>query len=200
VTLSPSHRYGFTVGEAFASPYNDKFQNSLVEVASGKVIAVVNADAADDHMNHGEVDPPWWSADESAVLWYVSGKWCPWAMVLIRLKDGKQAWQLDVLTAFQKEILARTNAAEPRKYKVAKEWNKGNGEAYPDGFTVDPEPVQDPASGTDKGTPLKFPLKIHTTLTANPKLIDDAPNLDSEMDGVVNEDGTIKITHFKILP
>jgi hypothetical protein len=200
VTLSPSHRYGFTVGVTLVLRDPDKFQNTLVDMRSGKAITAVNAWPAFDNMNHGEVCPPWWSADESAVLWYVSSKWCPWAMVLIKLKNGNQAWQLDVLTAFQKEILARTKAANPVKYQRVEKWLGGTYGAYPDGFTVDPEPDQAGVLGDDKAALLKFPLKIHTTLTSNPKQMDDVPNLDSEMDGVVNEDGTITITHFKILP
>jgi hypothetical protein len=96
--------------------------------------------------------------------------------------------------------LARTKAAEPKEYETAKKQNAGNGAAYPDGFTVDVEPDTGALSVNDKRPPLSLPLRIHTTLTSNPKQIADFPNLDSEMDGTVNKDGTITVTDFKLLP
>lgn len=194
-TVSPSHRYGFMV-PVFDTLYNnDTVYNALVNRKTGQVITKVNADTAFDHrLNHTGLVPPWWSEDESLVLWKVTGKGAPSALVLIKLQNGTQAWQLNLLTAFQKEILSRTRAAAPEKYEAAKKSHIGNGAAYPDGFTVDVEP------NIKSDAKLKLPLEIHVSLTSNPKQIEDIPNLDAEMNGVVKEDGSIEIKQFQLLP
>lgn len=204
-TRSPSQRYGFTVPKADTHQFDvytgHKIQisNSLFDLKTGKVITVVDAWTAYKRMNHGGIIPPWWSGDESIVLWNVSGKWCPWALVLIKFKDDKMVWQLNVLTTFQKEILARTKAVAPKKYEISQKHNAGNGIAFPDGFTVNVEVATDAGSNSKDRSPLKLPLKIHATLTANPKGIEGSPNLNSEMNGIANEDGTITVTDFKLL-
>jgi hypothetical protein len=197
---SPDQRYGFTVPSMDALGDDDKARNSLVDLKTGKVITVVDAWTMYDRMNHNDLLAPWWSKDESTVLWQVSGKWCPWALVLIKFKDGKQVWQLNVLTTFQQEILKRSKAAAPARYAAAKKENAGNGEAFPEGFTVDVEVTGAPDLEQSAKTPLTFPLKVRTSLTANPKGLDFPANLDSELDGVIDADGKITYGHFALLP
>ena len=93
-------------------------------------------------INYINIATPWWADNESLVLWKVNGKWAPTALVLIKLKDNKQSWQLNLLKSFQKEILSYTKKAAPEKYEEARQANLGNGTAYPDGFTVDVEPIK----------------------------------------------------------
>ena len=203
-TLSPDGNYGVLV-PIFNIVDDREAHNSLVEMKAGKVITKINASPGfDRRLNHNERVPPWWSKNESLVLWKVDGKWCPDALVLIQLKNGAQAWQLNVLTAFQQKILDYTKkAASSEKYEAAKKSNAGCGSAYPEGFTIDVEPVIPstnlPSSSSER-SPLTLPLKIHVTLTTNPKQIPDAPNLNAEMDGVVKEGGIIEVREFKLLP
>ena len=212
-TLSPSGHYGFTVPIDKILGDTKNVHNSLVDIKAEKVIAVVDTWPGYDHrLNHVERVPPWWSEDESLVLWKVHGKWCPEALVLIKLNHGVQEWQLNLLTIFQKKILERTRAAAPKEYEAAKKRNAGNGAAFPDGFTVDVEVVgeSDPhpiftyenskeTKSLYQRPALKFPIEVHTTLTSNPKQIENAPTLSTEMDGVVKEGGTIKVKQFKVL-
>lgn len=198
-TLSPTGSYGFMV--PVFDIHSDGMSNlhdSLVATKTGKIITEINASPGFDRcLNHIKIATPWWSKDESLVLWKVDGKWFPWALVLIHFKNRAQLWQLNLLTAFQKEILARTKAAAPEKYETLYQSNAGNGSAYPEGFTVDVEPVVE--SDSDKQPWLKLPLKIHVTLTSNPKQLENVPILNSEMDGVVKQGGIIEIKNFKLL-
>jgi hypothetical protein len=79
ITLSPDHRYGITVPMLDAylqGTLKDKdVQNSVVEVKTGRVLGAIQSDAAFDHMNHDEIVPSWWTADDSMVFWQVDGKW-----------------------------------------------------------------------------------------------------------------------------
>lgn len=85
---------------------------------------------------------------------------------LLRLENGKEKWQVDLMKTAQREILARTRKAAPKRYAAAKDANSGNGSAYPEGFTVDV------ISDEDKIT---FPYHVLVDLTANPKDIDNFP-------------------------
>ena len=195
-TLSPNHRYAFMV-PVFDSTVTDssQFQNALIDAKTDQIITKVDAPAGFDRpLNYVSVEQPLWSKDESLVLWKVNDKWCPTALVLIKLKNNKQLWQLNLLTVFQEKILSYTKKAVPKKYEVAKKANIGNGSSYPEGFTVDVEPVENGKNGL-----LELPIKIHITLSSNPKLIKDKPNLNSEMDAIVKNDGTIEVKKFKIL-
>ena len=195
-TLSPNHRYGFIVPIFDSNIENvSQFQNALIDTKTDQIITKIDAPVGFDRpLNYVSVEQPLWSKDESLVLWKVHGKWCPTALVLIKLKNNKQLWQLNLLTVFQEKILSYTKKAVPKKYEVAKKANIGNGSSYPEGFTVDVEPVE-----TEKNGLLKLPLKVHATLESNPKLIEGKPNLNSEMDGLVKENGTIEVNNFKLL-
>ena len=188
ITLSPDHRYGVTVpGLDTPNPHN-----SLIETKTGRVLAEIQAITGYEHANHISLAPSRWTRDNSYLLWEVDGKWCDTALVLLKLENGNVAWQRDVLKIGQQAILARTKQAAPGKYRDAKEQNKGNGSAYPDGFTVDV------AIEGKEDEPLSLPLTIHVYLTSNPKGIDDRPfvNLDARLDGTMNSEGTFTVTKF----
>ena len=124
------------------------------------------------------------------MLWKVDGKWFPDALVLLRLENGKEKWQIDLMKTAQREILARTRKAAPQRYAAAKETNSGNGSAYPDGFTVNV------ISDEDK---IAFPYHVLVDLTANPKGIDDFPaNLESHLDAIVTPDSKFIVANFKL--
>jgi hypothetical protein len=190
VTLSPDHRYGVTVpGLDTSDP-----QNSLVEVKTGRVLAVIQADVGYEHANRNSVLPSRWAKDDSLLLWQVEGRWFDTALVLLKLQNGAVVWQLNLLKAGQDAILARTKQARPKKYLAAKEWNRGSGSAYPDGFTVDVV-----AEGSENEAP-SLPMKIHVYLTSNPKGIEgqEVTNLDSRLNAVVDKDGKFRVTSFHV--
>ena len=187
-TLSPDHRYGVTV----PSLDTDNPQNKLVEVKTGRVLAVIQADTGYEHANHVDLLPSRWSSDGSFLLWEVDGKWCDAALVLLKLQKGAVKWQLDLLKTGQQAILTRTQQARPKQYLAEKKKNKGNGSAYPDGFTVDV------AAESNEGTPLSFPLVVHVYLTSNPKGIEDRTRteLNARLDAVVDMEGKFNVTKF----
>lgn len=198
-TLSPDGRYGVTVPNvqqydaALLAEEKTKvptYLNKLVEARSGRVLEVIKAENGMEHMNHGGIGPHW-AKDSSALLWVVGGKWFPRATVYLKLADGKVAWQTDILTKAQQEMLRRTRAAIPKAYAAAVRQNKGSGSAYPDGFTIDIDvPSENPV----------LPLRFSTNLTANPKNADWFP-VDAEvyakMNGVLEKDGSITWSGFR---
>jgi hypothetical protein len=188
ITLSPDHRYGVTVPD-LDTPNP---QNSLVEVETGRVLAVIQADTGYEHANRNSVLPSRWAKDDSLLLWEVDGRWSDTALVLLKLQNGAVAWQLDLLKTGQQAILALTKRAAPKKYQVAKEENRGSGSAYPDGFTIDV------VAGADKNQAPSLPLKIHAYLTSNPKAIESLTNLDSRLEAVVDKDGKFRVTNFHL--
>jgi hypothetical protein len=190
ITLSPDHRYGVTVPD-LNTPNS---QNSLVEVETGRVLAVIEANTGYERANHNSVLPSRWAKDDSLLLWEVDSKWCDTALVLLKLQNGAVAWQLDLLKSGQQAILALTKRAKPKKYAAAKAKNRGSGSDYPDGFTVDVV-----AEGDKNEAPL-LPLKIHAYLTSNPKSIEgrEDTDLDSRLDAVVDKDGKFRVTNFHL--
>jgi HEPN domain-containing protein len=192
-TFSPDHRYGvmIPVFHVEAAQDADQRQNKVVELRTHHIIAVIDANPGYDRArNHHQTAPPRWSADSSVLLWKVNGKWFPDTLVLLKLEDGKEEWQIDLMKTAQREILARTRKAAPQQYTASKEVNSRNGSAYPDGFTVDVI--------TDKDK-IAFPFDVLADLTANPKQIEDFPaNLESHLDAVVTEDGKFIVKKFKL--
>lgn len=188
-TLSPNRRYGVTVPVYYFDDPNN-VSNKLVEVKTGLVLTPIRAHVGyDRRLNFLEVGSTRWSKDSSILLWEVNDKWMDAALVLIKIKNGRAAWQLDVLNTAQKAILERTKKASPKTYLAVKGDGSGYGSAYPDGFTV---PVSVPGE-------LTFPIAIHAELTANPKKIENYPNnLDSKLDGMVDENGKFTVTHFEL--
>jgi hypothetical protein len=194
MTLSPDHRYGVTVPD-LDTPNP---QNSLVEVETGRVLAVIAADTGYESANHNSVLPSRWAKDDSLLLWEVDGKWCDTALVLLKLQNGAVAWQLDLLKSGQQALLALTKQARPKRYLAAKEKNRGSGSAYPDGFTVDV--VAQGNKDELKSAALSLPLKIRAYLTSNPKSIEgrEDTDLESRLDGLVDKDGKFRVTNFHL--
>ena len=190
ITLSPDHRYGVTVPDL----NTPNPQNNLVEVETGRVLAVIEADTGYEAANHNSVLPSRWAKDDSLLLWEVDSKWCDTALVLLKLQNGAVAWQLNLLKSGQQAILALTKRAKPKRYLAAKEKNRGWGSDYPDGFTVDVV-----AEG-DKSEAPSLPLKIHAYLTSNPKSIErrEDTDLESRLDAVVDKDGKFRVTNFHL--
>ncbi len=193
LTFSPDHRYGVMIPifhiEAVQDP--DDRMNKVVDLRTHRIVAVIHGEPGYDRaLNFHETAPALWSVDSSVLLWKVKGKWFPDALVLLKLEQGKEKWQLDLLKAAQQAILSRTKNAAPERYAAAKEANAGNGSAYPDGFTVDV------ITDEDK---IAFPFHVLADLTANPKQIEGFPaNLESHLDAVVTEDGKFIVKDFKL--
>jgi hypothetical protein len=190
ITLSPDRRYGVTVPDL----NTPNPQNSLVEVETGRALAVIQARPGYESANHNSVLPSRWAKDDSLLLWEVDSKWCDTALVLLKLQNGAVAWQLDLLKNGQQAILALTKRVKPKKYLAAKEKNRGSGSDYPDGFTVDV------VADGNKDEAASLPLKIHAYLTSNPKSIEgrEDTDLDSRLDAVVDKDGKFRVTNFHL--
>jgi len=188
-TFSPNRRYGVTVPVFYYDDPND-VSNQLVEVKTGRVLTPINAEVGySSPLNFLEVGPTRWSKDSSILLWRVEGKWMANALVLIKIKNEKAAWQLDLLKTAQRAILKRTQKAAPKTYLAVKGDGNDYGSAYPDGFTV-------PVYVTNA---LAFPIVVHANLTANPKDIENYPNnLDSQLVGSVDENGKFTVTKFAL--
>jgi hypothetical protein len=185
-TLSPDRSLGVTVPklEDYEGLKNPK--NSLVEVQSGGVLAVIRADTGWDRMNHGGVLPARWSPDGSLLVWQVDGKWSPDALVLLRLEKNKVLWQTDILKTAQQAILSRTKTAAPKKFASVKKAHVGWGSAYPDGFTVDVEALD----------PVSLPMNIQVTLTSQPKDPERVAELNAHLRAIVDERGGFVVTDF----
>ena len=189
-TLSPDRRYGVTVPtlDSDAKEPRDS-SNELIEITTGKTLAVIKAAVVFDRMNHERLLPSRWSKDGKFLLWEVDGKWFPSALVLLKLEDG-QASQYNLLELSQKAILAETQKASPAGYEAAKKANAGNGSAYPDGFSVDVVALD----------PVSLPIHLRIALTSNPKGIEDIPTLESSMDAILTAEGKLEIQQFKLGP
>ncbi len=195
ITLSPDKRLGVLVPDE--EHYDAGAKNQLVEIRTNRLLAPILGEVGMENMNHGGVSPTRWSPDSSLLLWRVDGKWFPRALILIQLADGQVRWQLDLLKTAQQEILTRACQAAPKKYAAAKKENAGNGSAYPDGFTVDL------TTDGEEDSPVALPLRVHVTLTANPKGMEDYPanaRLDGKLEAEVGLDGKFKVLKFSLRP
>lgn len=204
-SLSPDKHYGVTVPILAEHGDNDDPNNSLVDIKTGRVVAVIHATTGWDRMNRGGVLPARWSPDSTTLLWEVEGRFSPAALALLKVENNKLAWQVDVLATVQQAILTHTQQAAPAKYAAGKKWNEGSGSAYPDGFTVNVRAEGDKARrgpGEDvKGKPVSLPLRVHAELTSNPKEIEECPKdaqLDSELDGVIDQNGKLTVHQFHL--
>jgi hypothetical protein len=195
-SLSPDKRYGVLVPADFDHYDETKPQNKLVEVETGRTLALIDANTGKaGYMNHGGIQPSRWSADGSFLLWEVAGKWSPRALVLLKMEDGKVKWQRNLLKMAQKEILARTRKASASKYGAIKKRNSVlDQHTYPDGFNVDVR-----ITGKE-GAPLTFPLDVEASLESNPKAVVDSPpknQLSSQMKAVLDSDGKFIVKEFR---
>lgn len=196
-TFSPDHRYGVTIPvfHVETAEQADHRKNKVVDLRTGDVIAILHADPPgyDRALNHHEASAPHWSSDSSLLLWKIGGKWCPDALILLKIEQNRAKWRLDLLRTAQHAVLSRTREAAPDQYKLCRRANAGNGSAYPDGFTIDVT-----TDGEDSRT-IALPLGVHADLTANPKQIEGDPNLDSQLDGLVNPKGKFVVTSFSLV-
>jgi hypothetical protein len=195
-TFSPDHRYGVTIPvfhiEAAQEP--DDRMNKVVELGTGNLVAVLHADPPgyDRALNHHEAPVARWSSDSSVLLWEIGGKWCPDALILLKVEQNRASWQLDLLKTAQQAVLSRTRGAKPQQYKICKDDNAGSGSAFPDGFTIDI------TTDTQYAKKVSLPLAVHADLTANPKQIEGKPNLDSHLDAIVTKDGRFIVKDFQL--
>jgi hypothetical protein len=188
-TISPDGRYGVTVPLLDQEERLGDAKNSVIELKTGKVIAVIKSKFTGwNRQNHGGVLPCRWSNDGSLLLWEVDGKWFSDSLVLLKFENGALRWQTDILRGAQTEMLVRTKQAAPKKYTLAREANAGSGSAYPEGFTI----------GVAANGPVALPLNIHAALTSNPKQINSFPQLGSELTGFVDSHGNFNVTAFKL--
>src|SRR5262249_26529477 len=79
-TLSPDKKLGVLTPDRDHVD-DEGMRNQLVEVASGKVIAKIEAYPVAERMNHISAQPRW-SADSATLLWFVDGKWAPFVVVV----------------------------------------------------------------------------------------------------------------------
>lgn len=194
-TFSPNGRYAVMVPvfHVETAESEDSRKNKLVELNTGNVVAVIDADPGYDRaLNYHETAPLRWSSDSTLLLWKVSGKWSPDALVLIKIEGNRATWQLNLLKIAQQAVLTRTRKAAPKQYLMARKANAGNGSAYPEGFTID---VSTDGENTNS---VALPLGVHVDLTANPKQIEREPDLDSHLDAVVTTDGKFVVKHFQL--
>jgi hypothetical protein len=192
ITFSPDKRYAVTV-PSMALRDGGNAHNQLVEVQSGRVLATINAETyAEDpnqHMNWATLNPKW-SADSTVLAWVVEGKWFPRAFVLLKVQSGAVEKQVDVMQPTQAEILAKTKAAAPEKYEVAKAKNAGNGTAFPDGFVVN---IETPPTG------FSLPLRCRVLLDSDPKnMASPAEQLRAKMVAMIDADAALSFTDFQI--
>jgi hypothetical protein len=188
-TISPDGRYAVTVPLLDQEERLRDAKNSVIELKSGKVIAIIKSKFTGwNRQNHGGVLPCQWSKDGSLLLWEVEGKWFSDALVLLKFRNGVLEWQTDILGSAQAEMLARTKRAAPKEYAKAKARNAGSGSAYPEGFTIAVAAVG----------PVSLSLKIQAALTSNPKQIEGFPQLGSQLTGLVDDHGEFKVTAFEM--
>ena len=179
-SLSPDKRYGVLV-PADSDHYDEtKHQNKVVEVNTGRTLAVIDAETGKaGFMNHGGIQPSRWSADSSLLLWEVAGKWSPLALVLLKIEDGKVKWQRNLLKMAQKEILARTRKFLPKNLAA---------------FTA----IDVHVTGKEDA-PLSLPLAVHAEFDSNPKAMDPPPSfhVHSEMQATIDSDAKLIVKKFR---
>ncbi|MCX6876536.1 MAG: hypothetical protein NTW21_22410 [Verrucomicrobia bacterium] len=212
-TLSPDGRHGVLVPDP--TRYQENNGNRLVDAATGQEEAVIRARTGVEHANHVGIYPRW-TEDGSGLLWLVSDKWFPRAMVYLRIADGKVQWQRDLLTLSQQEILKRVRKADPVAYAAAVKENKSPGTVLPEGFTINVNTV-----GSEVGLPLHFNVdltsdpqhlncppggktlsgRIYEPPLAERKPFDAMPQgelVEARMRGVLAADGTITWSGFRV--
>jgi hypothetical protein len=191
-SVSPDRKFGVLVPDQTRFQDGVKGQNKLIEISSGRVLATIDAESwfqdSVVQMNHGAAAAHW-SRDGSVLAWVVGGKWAPRAVNLLKVSNGEVEWQRDVLGAAQREILTQTRNSDAQAYEAAKKENRGNGAAYPDGFTID---MELPEAG------FTLPLTCTATLDSNPKQIDGHTSLRSSLRVTVDEAGQLTFSGMRL--
>jgi len=179
-SLSPDKRSG-VLAPADVDHYDEtKHQNELVEVNTGRTLAVIDAETGKaGFMNHGGIQPSRWSADSSLLLWEVAGKWSPRALVVVKMEHGKVTWQRNLLKIAQQAILTRTRKFLPKDFAA---------------FTA----IDVHVNGKEDA-PLALPLAVHAEFDSNPKAMDPPPSfyVHSEMEATVDSDGKLIVQKFR---
>ena len=186
VAKSPDGKLGVLVPDAdHVKP--DAKQNDVVEIATGKVIATIDASTTFQSQSHAEIRARW-SADGSTLVWYVDGKWESYALVVLTFAHGA-VHQLDVRRDGVPKALAAMRAARPKVFDEIKAHSDRLGSFYNDGFVVDIRPANTKAS---------LPLAIVIEINGNPKDMDDLPKLAGTMTGVVGTDGKLTVSKLTV--
>ncbi len=179
-SLSPDKRYGVLAPADFDHYDETKHQNKLVEVNSGRTLAVIDAETGKaGFMNHGGIQPSRWSADGLLLLWKVAGKWSPRALMLLKIEDGKVKWQRNLLKMAQQAILTRTRTFLPKDFAA---------------FTA----IDVQITGKEDA-PLSLPLAVHAEYDTNPKAVEPPPSVyvHSEMEATIDSDGKLIVKEFR---
>jgi uncharacterized protein YecT (DUF1311 family) len=188
-TISPDGHYGVMMPDA-----DTEGANKLVDMKTGKLVAelagVPGWREADHSMRWGEMEARW-SADSSTLCWVHPDKWFPESYVVLKLENGKLAWQVELMKQAGREILSRTEAAAPLNFAIAKLENADDGSSYPEGFSI----------GVSEPDKISLPLVCSVALTNNSKGSEDEP----EENGVrawltmtVGNDGSLSYSDFKV--
>jgi uncharacterized protein YecT (DUF1311 family) len=188
-TISPDGHYGVLMPDSETDG-----SNTLVDMKTGKLVAdlagVPGWREAGHSMRCGEMEARW-SADSTALCWIHPDKWFQVSYVVLKLENGKLAWQVELMKQADREILSRTEAATPLNFAIAKLENADDGNSYPEGFSI----------GVSEPDKFSLPLVCTVTLTNNSKGSEDEP----EENGVrawltmtVSDDGSLSYADFKV--
>lgn len=179
---SPDGKLGVVVPDRDQVKANQR-GNALVEITSGKQLAMIEGDTAGDHMQL-DIEPQW-SRDGTVLLWYVDGKWGSWAVSVVELDRGKLAWQSDVRGKAVAAALAGARAAQPKLYASVAQHCKDAGAWFHDGFAIDVKLAA--------GKPVALPMTFEVTMTSDPKDLDspDMPRFDAHMTATLAADGKL---------
>jgi hypothetical protein len=162
---SPDRRYGVIWPDA-GHVVDGVRQNRLIELATGKVIATLDAETVFAGQSHA-TPAPRWTRDGASLVWHVEGKWGSHAVAVVRIDKGNVVWQVDVRERVVREVLPALERMAPSAYAIAKRQGAGNGSWYRDGFAIDIRPASK--------APPTFPLAFEIELTSDPKCLDDYP-------------------------
>jgi hypothetical protein len=160
---SPDGRYGVILPDA-RHVVDGVRQTRMIEVATGKLIATLDAETVFVGQSHANPAPQW-TRDGKALVWHVEGKWGSRAVAVVRIDNGAVVWQVDVRERVVREVLRALERTAPRAYAIAKRQGQALGSWYRDGFAIDVRPVK----------PTAFPLTFEIELTSDPKCHDDYP-------------------------
>ena len=179
-SLSPDKRYGVLAPADFDHYDETKHQNKLVEVNTGRTLAVIDAETGKaGFMNHGGIQPSRWAADSALLLWEVAGKWSPRALVLLKIEEGKVKWQRDLLKMAQQAILTRTRKFLPKDFAA---------------FTA----IDVHVNGKEDAR-LSLPLAVRAEFDSNPKAMELPLSVyvHSAMEATVDSDGRLIVKQFR---
>ncbi|MFO1437305.1 MAG: SH3 domain-containing protein [Verrucomicrobiaceae bacterium] len=199
---SPNGKYGVLVPSELKDdkwPASD--QNKLVEIATGRVLAVIRGQTGVANVgNHALV--PKWSADSSLLLWEVAGDWEPVALALLKIDRGTVKWQVNIKKEAQQAAIAAAFAADHTTAEKASEWNLSHRPRFPNthGFQIWVEAGGKDAEGRQK--PPVLPLSVHAALETRPPRTADFPDdlsMAIEVDGQITRDGEFVEITFKPL-